>query len=357
MRVFVLLLLFPTFFAFAKNQLKIYKKNHQRYVLLTEFLANYPSVKIQHEKFSLVYEIHYGNHLVRLEEGKKFFYKDGRIINTKVAPVLTSQGLWIPVSMLEEIFSELRLQLSYRIQKKKIEIQKTKPRPFSPLRFIVFDAGHGGKDPGARGMFGAKEHKITLATTLYVRRYIQRKFPSLKTFLTRRGNYFVSLERRAEIANRLSKKYGEGIFISFHCNATLSRRSHGFEIYYLAQNPSNEAARQVKIRENKFFDGPWYAKKLESILINAEIQAQSKVLARSILSGMKKTLARKISSRGIRKADFAVLRGSLMPAVLIEMGYISHPEEAIYLQSQDFKRRLAKGVEFALRKYLQSLPK
>lgn len=314
-------------------------------------------VRVRAEPFKPVYEIQYGKHKVRIQEGKPFYIHDREQFSVSHAPIFRGKDLLIPVEMLEELMSELRMPVHYQITEKEVSIKKRVKVTPSKLRFILLDPGHGGKDPGASGLYGARENKITLKTALSLRAYLRKKFPDLKIFLSRETNRFVSLEARAALANRLLKRYKNGIFISLHCNSTLSRKAHGYELYYLARNATNEEARRVKIRENADSADPWMVKKLESILLDSEIQADSKVLVRAIRKGFMSSLDGRVSGRGIRKADFAVLRGSLMPAVLVEMGYISNPKEAIYLQSADFRRRLAKGIEKGIRRYRREIEK
>jgi len=168
---------------------------------------------------------------------------------------------------------------------------------------------------------------------------------------TRTGDRFVELSRRTEIANGMLAGSGNGIFISIHANASLSPKISGFETYFLSPNPTNEEARTTSTIENnvvvmensasrKKYDDVEY---LEALMLTTQIQRESSTLAGEI----QKSLDREVSefkTRGVKKADFYVLRGALMPAVLVEVGYISNSRESRYLRKDSYQRKLAEGI-------------
>jgi N-acetylmuramoyl-L-alanine amidase len=134
-------------------------------------------------------------------------------------------------------------------------------------------------------------------------------------------------------------------------NASVSDRISGFETYFLSQNPSNEDARNTAALENnvivleergnrkKYGDIEY----IEARMMTTQIQKESSMLARSIQGAMARRI-RRFQSRGVRKADFYVLRGSLMPAVLVETGYITNAAEAKYLKKSSHQKDLANGI-------------
>ena len=170
--------------------------------------------------------------------------------------------------------------------------------------------------------------------------------------MTRRNDSFIELAKRTDVANKFLKKDQNGIFLSIHVNATLSSIISGFETYYLSQNPSNEEARNTAALENnvivledrshrnKAYNDIDY---IEAMMITTQIQKESKVLANSIQQGMNRKI-RKFKSRGVKKADFFVLRGALMPAVLVEVGFITNTKEAQYLTTKTYQQSIARGL-------------
>jgi len=218
------------------------------------------------------------------------------------------------------------------------------------ITFIVIDAGHGGKDPGALGRGKIMEKTITLKLALGLEKYLRGKLPGKKIVLTRKSDVFIELGNRTEIANRLLKKNENGLFVSIHINASMFKEVNGYETYFLSQNPTNNEARatatlenNVTVFENKDsrkYDDLDY---IEALMINTQIQTESSHLAHIIQENMKKRMT-SFPSKGVRKADFFVLRGVLMPAVLVEAGYISNPKEAKMLLTDQYQKKIIESV-------------
>jgi N-acetylmuramoyl-L-alanine amidase len=240
-------------------------------------------------------------------------------------------------------------------REKKTAAKETAPKEVSPrqkerIGFIVIDAGHGGKDPGALGN-GAREKNITLNVSRHLSRYLKGKVDGVALKYTRRDDRFIELSRRTEIANGLLTKNRNGMFISIHVNASLSPRISGFETYFLSQNPTNDEARTTATIENnvvvmensssrKKYDDVEY---LEALMLTTQIQKESSMLAGEIQDSLNAGIS-EFKSRGVKKADFYVLRGALMPAVLVEIGYISNAKEARRLKSADYQKKIAEGI-------------
>jgi len=181
-------------------------------------------------------------------------------------------------------------------------------RPYS----VMVDPGHGGRDPGAiSNDFGYREKDINLALAQLFRRCVSKGDFLFKVYLTRNRDKFVPLNERAEKAN----KKGVNLFISFHCNSFSDPDVKGVEIFY---------------------DKAW---------------EQSKVLAAEIYTYLLIIMAGH-DGRGIKEADFCVLRNTNMPSVLIEFEFLSNPEQAEYLNSIENQRKLvntlASSIEFLL---------
>lgn len=219
------------------------------------------------------------------------------------------------------------------------------------ISFIIIDPGHGGKDPGAIGIGGLKEKNITLQLALLVEKLLKAKLGGMQVILTRKKDRFLELATRTEIANSHLKHNNNGIFISIHVNASISPKISGFETYFLSQNPSNEEARTTAALENdviiledrtkrKNYDDVTH---MEAFMFMTQIQKESSLLAESIQREMDREI-QEFKSRKVRKADFFVLRGVLMPAALIEVGYITNTRESGYLKKTAYQKKIAEGI-------------
>ncbi len=219
------------------------------------------------------------------------------------------------------------------------------------ISFLIVDPGHGGKDPGAIGKGGIKEKRITLKLASYLQEYLKTKLKTVKVHSTRNTDKFVDLSKRTETANKMLKKNENGLFVSIHVNASILPGISGFETYFLSQNPSNEEARATAALENnviileensgrkKYND----VEHVEAIMLTTQIQKESASLANFIQKYLDKTVYES-KSKGVKKADFFVLRDALMPAALVEVGYISNPKELKKLTETGYQKKIAKGI-------------
>ncbi|MGB4269020.1 MAG: N-acetylmuramoyl-L-alanine amidase [Spirochaetota bacterium] len=232
------------------------------------------------------------------------------------------------------------------------------------IGFIVVDAGHGGKDPGAIGKSGIKEKILTLQIAREVALELQKKLPGIDVVMTRTTDKFLELGERTEIANRLLKKGVNGIFVSIHCNAAVVSKISGFETYYLSQNPSNEEARTTAVLENNVivFESPEKRKRysdvdiIEALMLTTQIQKESSMLASAIQKGLDRNII-EFKSKGVKKADFFVLRGCLMPSALVEVGYITNAKEKSFLTNKNYQKKLARGITEGIMSFINTYNK
>jgi N-acetylmuramoyl-L-alanine amidase len=223
--------------------------------------------------------------------------------------------------------------------------QKLKNRQL--LDVIVIDAGHGGKDPGAIGRF-AREKDVTLGVALKLGNLIKKEMPYAKVVYTRDTDTFIPLDERGHIAN----KHEGDLFISVHCNSVENRKNSpkGASFYFLGMHRSDDAYR-VMLRENavvRLEEGKSKTAELsEEQLLLYELTNRGYMESSqnfSILLDQAFTGQAKRKSGGIRQAGFMVLYYSSMPAVLIELGFISNQEEEKYLASEAGQEELARAV-------------
>lgn len=219
------------------------------------------------------------------------------------------------------------------------------------LDTIVIDAGHGGHDDGAVAN-GIREKDVTLAVALKLGREIEQRL-GCRVIYTRDDDHFVTLRERGHIANREGAK----LFISIHANAASSRAAAGTETYFLGMHKT-EAARAVMERENGVValesDPGQYGGYDEGELILHTL-AQSAYMRKSEeLAGMVETRLTEATGsrqRGVKQAGFYVLWSASMPSILVELGFVTNPREAVYLGSARGQESLADAIFRAVRDF------
>lgn len=214
------------------------------------------------------------------------------------------------------------------------------PRVSGPsLERIVIDPGHGGRDPGAIGLGGVEEKQIALEISRLLERELERRMPRARIVLTRRGDTEVSLDERADIANRERAD----IFVSIHCNATEERSSSvsGFECWTfrpaarLDTLEHGPGGRVVTRRTRPESTGP--------------TSPAAKLLAESVRLKMARSTP--MSDRGVRGAAFWVLARTRMPALLIECGYLTNEKDLQILNSPSGQKTIASAIADGLVEY------
>ena len=219
------------------------------------------------------------------------------------------------------------------------------------VRTIVIDPGHGGKDPGAIGRRGTKEKDVVLKIAHKLAKELHKNLKT-RVILTRYHDIFLPLADRTAIANREKAD----LFISIHCNASLKSRTKGFEVYFLSDEASDEEAQAVANMENAVMaleERTEERNELSSILWSLamnEFMNESSELCSFVSSEVDKYL-RIVDNRGVKQAGFTVLRGAKMPAILVEVGFISNRSEEKKLRSSKFQKNLVESVCVGVEKY------
>ncbi len=213
-------------------------------------------------------------------------------------------------------------------------------------RVVVIDPGHGGRDPGAIGLRGRKEKEVTLAVSRHLRRELQER--GFRVVMTREGDQWLSLEERTAIA----EGHGASLFVSVHANAAPNKRAHGIETYYLDRASQRQTLR-VAARENGTTPARLDAlqKTLASLRVSEAAQVSSGLahhLHDTLVHGIGVTSG-SVTDLGVKRGPFQVLFLTQIPAVLVEVGFLTHPEESKRLANRDYLRalglHLARGVE------------
>lgn len=228
---------------------------------------------------------------------------------------------------------------------------------------VVLDAGHGGKDAGALGTkrYKTTEKHVALAVTLLVGKYIKENLPDVKVIYTREDDSFVELMERSNIANRNKAD----VFISIHCNSNAKPEPYGSETYVMGLHKT-EANMRVAMKENESilfeadhelkYDG--YDPKDPESMIALSLRQNAYLDHGLLLSSLVQDQFRERvgrTDRGVKQAGFLVISYTTMPAILIELGFLSNPKEEDFLQSAQGQEYLASAIYRAFKDYKNRL--
>lgn len=220
-----------------------------------------------------------------------------------------------------------------------------------PRHRVVIDAGHGGQNMGAVGPYGVHEKYVTLSVALRLGRLLEAE-PDVTVFYTRKDDVFVGLSERAEVANAVEAD----AFVSIHCNADPAGQARGIETFYLGATGSDAAADEVARRENEAGPSPGQDTVLAGILQdigrNGSL-AESAALAEGVLASLRRAFPT-TPSRDVRQAAFTVLQRARVPAIVVEIGFITHPEEGLDLLRAPVQERMALALRDAVLAHLRS---
>ena len=231
---------------------------------------------------------------------------------------------------------------------------------------IIIDAGHGGKDPGSIGINKIKEKDIVLSFSLELKEELKKILPNVDIVLTRDKDIYPTLQERYKIANTAAKietdKPENALFISVHANASLSPSAKGFEAYFITAQESSEYARAVSMLENsalvKFdkIDASKYEENSSQLTHNymlvEQYQKESRLLAQSIVDEVYKVSGISKRNKPVQNALFYVLKGSIMPSTLIEIGFITNEEDAKFMNTKETRIKMVKATALGIKKFI-----
>ncbi len=220
------------------------------------------------------------------------------------------------------------------------------------IRKIVVDPGHGGKDPGASA-FGQKEKDIVLKIGQKLAPILAEE-TGAEVILTRNTDVYIPLEERTAIANT----QGADLFISLHINAHPSPKVHGIETYFLNLSTNAEAMR-VAAFENATSTHQMSDLQdiLSDIMKNSKINESSRLAGfvhNSLCDGIKELQQTKFKDLGVKQAPFYVLIGAQMPAILIEIAFITNPEDSKHLADETFLDTIVDDIAEGVQHYIHS---
>ena len=255
--------------------------------------------------------------------------------------VVYSNGLVkVPSSLLKSrsgIYDSSKVQLRKRHQ----------------IRTIVIDAGHGGKDPGAVSKGGVEEKTINLRVARYL--YALLKARGYRVLMTRDTDNFISLNGRTDFA----KKHNADLFISIHSNSISKSSISGMEVYYLAENFTDIQARALAESERlggiANLNGKSYNTRMKAAQILSRDSRNSTLEFCSLI--LKSASDMGIKTRSAKGAPFYVLKNNICPSVLVEIGYLTNPQEERMLTLPLYQKQLAGCLAFSVDKLDQYMAK
>ena len=211
---------------------------------------------------------------------------------------------------------------------------------------IVVDPGHGGRDSGARGN-GYNEKDIALQVATRLANNLRQDY---NVIMTRDSDFFVPLDTRAKIGNDANADF----FISIHLNSGSSSSANGTEVFYFSKKDQGSYAAQVAKFENKV-DGSYGDVPFSDFILNdifyKKNQKTSQAIAESVLNNLINTTG--LRRRGVFGANFAVLRGSNSPSILVELGFMNNYSDLSQYLTPDGQERAANAIGSAIRSYFR----
>lgn len=225
-------------------------------------------------------------------------------------------------------------------------------RGSAPL--VVIDAGHGGKDSGAKSPHGRLHEKdVNLTIARHVKIILVNRF-KYRVVMTRKDDTFIPLKERSEIANNRNAD----LFVSIHANAAKRKSAHGIETYFLGTT-NNDRALETAARENgelvQSVKDDQVQEILASLITTTKINDSSR-LAGTVQENLFRSSRKKfreLKNLGVKEGPFYVLHGADMPSILVEVGFLTNRKESRMLSKPAYLYRLASSIAEGIHKYLQ----
>ncbi|MFH1790787.1 MAG: N-acetylmuramoyl-L-alanine amidase [Candidatus Omnitrophota bacterium] len=326
------------------------------YVPLDSFCDHYGfTYKI--DRVSKIAEIKCGVSVVKVVPNTDKALVNGTITRFSPPPRMEGDRMFIPPSLGEYLLKKVAKLEGTTPMAKALPAREKVSAKGATVRKVVIDPGHGGKDPGAIGWGGIREKDVVLDVARRLRDELY-KDGGIDVVMTRNSDKFISLSQRSAIANNMKAD----LFVSIHANASRSKYVKGFEAYFLS-NATDDNARAIAAAENEAVAYESDANSVDSPYLNATVwnmtltenRDESRELA-SMICG--KACGRLYGeNRGIKSAGFYVLKGTHMPAVLVEIGFISNKDEARLLNSSSYRQTVAQGIAEGIVSYRDKFEK
>jgi N-acetylmuramoyl-L-alanine amidase len=271
-------------------------------------------------------------------------FDGGRLVKTDVPYSANGELMFSPhfVASMKTLFNDA------------INEDKAKYR----IAAIIVDPGHGGKDAGAVGehVINGKKVKVlekdvvlNVSKELYSR--LRAAYPDKRILMTRSADTFPSLDDRTVIANSVPLAVNEAIiYVSVHANASFNKNARGYEVWYLTPE-----------YRRTLLDGgtatPASLLSIQNMMLEEEFTRESVMIAESIIAGFRQKFTAAFPSRGIKAEEWYVVRKSKMPAVLVELGFVTNREDAILMTTPASVRQFSEAIYLGLLDFVRQFEK
>lgn len=344
------------------------RRYNNDYIYLNGFVSKY--------NFRLSYSLT-KDRVTLFRRGMKISFRPGTdvvLINSKVfqLPLVVRKvrgNILIPKKLVTYINKSSETNLAIQ----PFNPQDTEIRNYQPENFrnrnngkfvIILDPGHGGKDPGCiNKKYRIYEKNIVLPIAIYTYRYLRKMLKNVKIILTRRKDKYLNLKTRANIANGKINGRTKGIFVSFHVNYSIfNKYSTGFETYYYSpisyRNKKEKSILNYRLQNISkiYYNGSLHGHnlKIASRMLDIKLAKSSKLLAKTVQRSISRNLPYRTKSRGIKQDRFFVLAHTVMPSILLELGFLSNRREAKRLSRKRNQKHLARGIAKGIFNFLRS---
>ncbi len=329
----------------VRESFPIYDLNGINYIPLISY-CNARSLQLKYDTFSGKVTINNKDHTIELRVYDDIALVDRSPQNLRHPVQIHNGTVVVPYSFKEQVLDNLF---------KTIQITPGRFNLASKIKRVVVDAGHGGKDPGAIGKSGLREKDVNLDIARRLANLL--KSEGVDVVMTRSSDRFISLQSRVDIAN--SSK--ADLFISIHSNANRARSLEGFEAYYVSSGVS-DTKRALASAKSAALNPADYHMLSNSLNLKATVwdliytnsRAESSVLASSICSSMRLRIDG-IRVIGTKSAGFYVLKGARIPAVLLEVGFVSNYAEERNLKSAYYRQKIADAIVIGIKDYSKDI--
>ena len=269
-------------------------------------------------------------HQLSFRAGDAVVLQDYKTIALTDAPELRDGVLYVSrqfLSLAEKVFVQTQDDAGYHIGA------------------VLIDPGHGGKDPGAMDTHTingkkvtVKEKDVNLAVGKMLYSRLKSAYPDKKILMTRDTDTFLSLSQRTDIANSVKLKDGEAIlYVSVHVNSSLDKKASGYEVWYLSPGTRRTVLDKNTTDDKNLFD-------IMNSMMEEEFTTESILIAKFIMDGLQTQVGNLATARGIKAEEWFVVKNSNMPAVLVEVGFLSNQKEAALLVDNAYLQKLSLGI-------------
>ncbi len=270
-------------------------------------------------------------HQVSFRAGDGFVLQDYKKLALTDAPVIRDGVLYVTKAFLDSA-------------NKLFKTESAESKGFK-IGAILIDPGHGGKDPGAMMTHTIKGKKLTVrekdvnlavGKMLYSR--LKAAYPDKQILMTRSTDKFLSLAERTEIANGVKLGDKEAVlYVSVHVNSSLDKKASGYEVWYLSPGYRRTVLEKTGDVDKNLFN-------VMNSMMEEEYTTESILIAKFIMDGIAAQVGSLSSPRGIKAEEWFVVKNSNMPAVLIEVGFLSNEKEAALLADNSYLQKMGLGI-------------